>query len=163
MTTTPAPNPNANAIMRSTLVWSLVIEAVLAVVGAGIGYLVAGVDGVWSALLGVLMAAVFFGLTVVTMIVGARIGGGQLTTGYFAIVMGGWFVKVILFFVVLLVLRGQPWVVPYVFLVSALAGVLASLIVDLVVFARARVPYVGEVALPTENPEDSPRDDRSGS
>jgi hypothetical protein len=65
------------------------------------------------------------------------------------------------FVVVLLVLRGQPWIEPYVFFFSALASVVASLVVDMVVMARARVPYVGDVDLPgTGQP---PRDEPAGS
>jgi hypothetical protein len=154
MTADPNSHATANVILRSTLRWSLIIEGILAVVAAVIGFAVAGANGVWSALVGVLMAAVFLGLTAVTMLIGQRVGGGELlSTGYFAIVLGGWFVKVVVFFIVLLTLRGQPWIAPYVFFFCAVAGVLVSLVVDIVVFARARVPYVGEVALPTSNPE----------
>ena len=49
----------------------------------------------------------------------------------------------------LLVLRGQPWIEPFMFFFSVLVSVIASLVVDLVVMARARVPYVGDVDLPT--------------
>jgi hypothetical protein len=168
MTADPDANPNVNVILRSTLRWSLIIEGILAVVAALIGFAVAGANGVWSALVGVLMAAVFLGLTAVTMLIGQRVGGGELlSTAYFAIVLGGWFVKVVIFFIVLLTLRGQPWIAPYVFFFCAVAGVLVSLVVDIVVFARARVPYVGEVALPTSDPEDedgrNSSDDRPGS
>lgn len=139
-------------IMQETLRWASIIIGVLAVVGCVVGYLVAGMNGLWSALAGVLMAGLFFGLTVVTMLIGARLPGDQLmSTGYFAVVMGGWFVKVVLFIIGMLVLRAQPWIVGWVFFFAAVAGALASLIVDLVVFARVRVPYVGEVPLPGDS------------
>lgn len=157
-------DPNPNAILRSTLRWSLIIEGVLAVIGAVIGFAVAGTNGLWSALIGVLMAAVFLGLTAVTMLIGARVGGGELlSTAYFAIVLGGWFVKVVVFFIVLLTLRGQPWIAPLVFFFAAIAGVVVSLVVDIVVFARARVPYVGDVGLPASDPDGIPSDDGPGS
>lgn len=152
----------ATIIMRETLKWACIIIGILAVVAAGVGYLVAGLNGLWSGLAGVLLAGLFFGLTALMMLIAARLPGDQLmSTAYFAVVMGGWFVKVIVFIIGMLVLRVQPWIVPWVFFFSAIAGALASLIVDIVVFARVRVPYVGEVPLPgasddsTEPPADS--------
>jgi hypothetical protein len=139
----------ATIIMRETLKWACIIIGLLAVVAAGVGYLVAGLNGLWSGLAGVLLAGLFFGLTALMMLIAARLPGDQLmSTAYFAVVMGGWFVKVIVFIIGMLVLRAQPWIVPWVFFFSAIAGALASLIVDIVVFARVRVPYVGEVPLP---------------
>ena len=52
---------------------------------------------------------------------------------FFGIVLGGWILKFVVFIVVLLVLRGQPWVDPTVFFVSVVVSVLASLVVDVVV------------------------------
>lgn len=143
-------HPSSTVILRSALLWSGAILAALAVVGALVGLLVAGTNGLWSALVGMLMAGAFFALTAATMLLGARLAGENLfSTGYFALVLGGWFVKVVIFIVVMLLLRGQPWIAPLVFFFSALAATIASLVVDIVVLARARVPYVGEVALPT--------------
>jgi len=145
----------ATLILRSTLLWAGLIIGALAIVAALVGLLVAGLDGLWSALAGVLMAGLFFALTALTMLIGARLPGDQLmSTAYFAVVMGGWFVKVVIFVIGMLLLRAQPWIVGWVFFFSAIGGALASLIVDIVVFARVRVPYVGEVPLPTRDPDD---------
>jgi hypothetical protein len=155
-------HPSATVILRSSLLWAGAILAGLAVVGALVGFLVAGTSGLWSALIGVVMAGAFFALTAATMLIGTRMAGDNLfSTGYFALVLGGWFVKVIIFIVVMLLLRGQPWISPLVFFFSALAATIASLVIDIVVFARARVPYVGEVALPTSS--EDPGDARPGS
>jgi hypothetical protein len=149
-------------ILRSSLLWAGIVLAILAVVGAGIGFLIAGTSGLVSSLIGVVMAGLFFGLTALTMLIGARMAKDTLfSTGYFALVLGGWFVKVIIFVVVMLLLRGQPWISPLVFFFSALVATIASLVIDIVVFARARVPYVGEVALPTSS--EAPHDRPSGS
>jgi hypothetical protein len=146
----------ATIILNATLRWAGIIIGILAVVAAGVGYLVAGRNGLWSGLAGVLLAGLFFGLTALMMLIGARLPGDQLmSTGYFIVVMGGWFVKVVVFLIGMLVLRAQPWIVPWVFFFSAIAGALASLIVDIVVFARVRVPYVGEVPLPGSSDDSS--------
>ena len=57
---------------------------------------------------------------------------------------------------VLFTLRGQPWLNPTVFFVAVVVSILTSLAIDVVVMLRMRVPYVGDAALPTENPEDRP-------
>ncbi len=49
----------------------------------------------------------------------------------------------------MLVLRGQPWIVPMVFFLAVVASVVASLAIDAIVMLRARVPYT-DVTLPGE-------------
>ena len=49
---TSAPS-SSSVILRTTLVWSAVITGILAVIGATVGYLVAGPTGLASALVGV--------------------------------------------------------------------------------------------------------------
>jgi hypothetical protein len=135
-----------------TLVWSAVITGILAVVGAVIGYLVAGPTGLASALVGVLLAGLFLGMTALIILVAGRLppGPAQIPT-FFGIVLGGWVIKLVVFIVALLLLRGQPWIEPFIFFFSVLVSVIASLVVDLVVMARARVPYVGDIDLPTSS------------
>jgi len=148
--TTPAPT---FPILRTTLVWSAVLTGILAVAGALIGYLVGGLDGLWSALVGVLLAAVFLGMTAGSILVAGRAQGPDRVTLFFGIVVGAWVLKLLVFVVVLLLLRGQPWVQGGVFLVAVIVSVLASLVVDAVVLSRARVPYTGDVALPQASEE----------
>ena len=62
--------------------------------------------------------------------------------------MGGWIVKFVLFIVVLLVLRGQPWLNGPVFFVALVVSVITSLVIDVVVMLKMRVPAV-DVSLPT--------------
>ena len=157
MTEASAPNPrrtpkevSSNPLLRTTLLWSAVVTAGLAIVGAIIGYAVAGTSGLWSALVAVLLAAVFLGLTAGTILVANRWYGDPLYVPiFFGAVMGGWIVKFALFIVVLLVLRGQPWLNGTVFFVALVVSVVASLIIDVVVMLKMRVPYAGDANLPT--------------
>lgn len=148
MTTEPTPS---SVILRKTLLWGSVITGILAVICAIIGYVVAGPTGLASALVGVLLAGLFLGMTALIILIAGRIppGPAQIPT-FFGIVLGGWVIKLVVFIVALLVLRGQPWVEPFVFFFSVLVSVIASLVVDLVVMARARVPYV-DAELPTSS------------
>jgi hypothetical protein len=145
-----SPRSSSSVILRTTLVWSAVITGILAVVGAVIGYLLAGPTGLASALVGVLLAGLFLGMTALIILIAGRLPPGPMQVPtFFGIVLGGWVVKLVVFIVALLLLRGQPWIEPFIFFFSVLVSVIASLVVDLVVMARARVPYVGDVDLPT--------------
>lgn len=166
--TTPPPGPaessagapskavvSSTPILRATLAWSAAVTGVLAIVGAVVGLLVGGPNGLWSALAGVLLAAVFLAITGASILIANRWYGDALYVPvFFGIVLGGWILKFVVFIVVLLVLRGQPWVDTTVFFVAVVASIVASLIVDVVVLTRMRVPHVSDVSLPTEVPED---------
>lgn len=156
MTETPAPPSRAardvssNRLFRATLLWSAGVTAGLAVVGALVGFAVAGTSGLWSALVAILLAAVFLSLTAATILIANRWYGDPLYVPiFFGSVMGGWIVKFGLFIVVLFILRGQPWLNGPVFFVALVASVLASLVIDVVVMLKMRVPHVGDVSLPT--------------
>jgi hypothetical protein len=145
-----SPSPvSSTPILRTVLVWSAAVTALLAVAGAIVGFLVAGTTGLWSALVGVLIAAVFLAITGASILIANRWYGDALYVPlFFAIVLGGWILKFVIFIVALLVLREQPWVEPTVFFVAVVASVLASLVVDVVVLLRMRVPHVSDVELP---------------
>ena len=154
------PNPvSSTPILRTVLVWAGVVTAVLAVVGGLVGFLVAGTTGLWSALLGVVVAAAFLGITVASILIANRWYGDPIYVPvFFAIVLGGWILKFIVFIVILLVLRGQPWLDPAVFFVAVVVSILASLAVDVVVLMKMRVPHVSDITLPTD-PEAGDRTD----
>ena len=152
---------SSTPILRTTLVWSAIATALLAVLGSVVGYLVAGPAGLWSALAGVLLAAVFLAITGASILIANRWYGDPLYVQlFFGIVMGGWVLKFVVFLVVLFALRDQPWLQPTVFFVAVVASILVSLLIDVVVMIRMRVPHVSDVSLPTSNPEDTPDDAR---
>lgn len=156
---TPSP-VSSTPILRTVLVWAGIVTGGLALVGGVVGYLVAGTDGLWSALLGVLVAAAFLGITVASILIANRWFGDPLYVPiFFGIVLGGWILKFVVFLVLLLVLRGQPWVEPMVFFLALVASVLASLAVDVLVLLRMRMPHVSDISLPTD-PDEGDRTDR---
>jgi hypothetical protein len=147
---TPSP-VSSTPILRTVLVWGGIVTGGLALVGGVIGYLVAGTDGLWSALAGVLVAAGFLSITVASILIANRWYGDPLYVPvFFGIVLGGWILKFLVFIVLLLVLRGQPWIVPTVFFLALVVSVLASLAVDVVVLLRMRMPHVSDTTLPTD-------------
>ncbi|MFB7250349.1 hypothetical protein [Microbacterium sp. NPDC056234] len=151
-----SPSPvSSTPILRRTLIWSAVAAGILAVLAGGIGYAVAGGEGLASGLLGVLLAVVFLGITGLSILIANRWYGDPLYVQFFfAIVLGGWLLKLGLFIVIMIVLAGQPWIAPMVFFLSIVAGVAMSLIIDVVVLTRMRLPNVSDISLPTVNPED---------
>ncbi|GAA5211296.1 hypothetical protein [Microbacterium kyungheense] len=152
---------SSTPILRTVLVWSGSVTAALAVVGAVVGYLVAGTDGLWSALAGVVIAALFLGITAASILIANRWFGDALYVPiFFGIVLGGWLLKFVVFLVALFVLRDQPWIETSVFFVALVVSVLASLAIDVIVLLRMRVPVV-DVELPSD-PDAGDRTDDSG-
>lgn len=151
-----SPSPvSSTPILRRTLIWSAVATGILAVVAGGVGFVVAQGSGLVSGLLGVLIAAVFLAITGISILVANRWYGDPIYVQlFFAIVLGGWLLKLGVFFVIMVLVSGQPWIHPTVFLLSIVAGVLMSLVIDVVVLMKMRLPVVSDASLPTEVPED---------
>jgi hypothetical protein len=139
----------------SSLKWPAIVIAALAVVGAVVGYFVSGISGLVSGLLGAAMWLVFLALTSISIHIAIRATRNDPGSPvFFAIVLGSWLLKLVLFVVLSLWLRSQPWVDPTVFFVTVIIAVVGSLVFDVIAFQRARVPYVGDVALPTTVDDD---------
>lgn len=140
----------------SSLKWPAIAIGILAVGGAVVGYLVAGVEGMVSGLLGAAMWLVFLALT--SLSIQLAINSTRNDPGsplFFGIVLGSWVLKLVLFVVLAIWLRSQTWLDPTVFFVTVIIAVVGSLVFDVIAFQRARTPYVGDVELPESAPEDS--------
>ncbi len=130
-------------IITRALVYGGTVTVAVAVIGSIIGFLVAGAPGVASALFGAALTAFFMGLTTLSILVAQRVTANKPSMSvYFAIVIGVWLLKFVVFVVVLLVLRGAPWIDPYVFFFSVIAAVVGSLIADVVAVAGAQISPV---------------------
>ena len=149
MSTTPSSNAldHVGPIFRRILWQGVVLVVALAIVGGVVGLLVAADPGLVGGLIGAVMSVVFLGLTAASVLVGLRLSHGQMISGaFFGTVMGTFLVKFILFIVVLVALKGQPWVDAKVLGVAIIVGVVGSLVIDVSVIARSRVPI--DVPLP---------------
>jgi len=146
-----SPSPvSSTPILRRTLIWSAAAMGVLAVLAGVIGFLVAQGEGLVSGLLGVLLAMLFLGITALSILIANRWFGDPLYVQlFFAIVLGGWLLKLGVFVVIMIVLSGQPWISPMVFFLSIVTGVVASLVIDVIVITRMRLPNVSDASLPT--------------
>jgi membrane-bound metal-dependent hydrolase YbcI (DUF457 family) len=144
------------AILRASLKWGGILALVIAVVGGTLGYLVDGNRGLTSALIGTAMSVVFLGITAASILFAHRWFGTDLFVPiFFGVVMGGWLIKFILFLVLAVLLKDQPWINPTVLFLSIIAGVISALVVDVIIVAKSRMPYVSDVTLPGDsNPSD---------
>jgi hypothetical protein len=152
---------NTTILVRAVRYGTVLTVAVL-IVGGLIGYLVGGVPGLISALLGAGVTAIFMGLTATSFVVASRVA--HLPEGivvYYGIVLGTFVVKFVIFLILVISLRGATWLNPTVFGFTIIAAVLGTLVVDGLALQRGRVPYVdatlpGDPAVQTnKTPEDS--------
>jgi len=67
---------------------------------------------------------------------------------FFAIVMGAWILKFALFLLAVLLLSDQPCISPMALFVTLIAGVIVSLVTDVTVVAKSRMPFASDVRLP---------------
>ncbi|RXZ70099.1 hypothetical protein ESP51_10575 [Agromyces albus] len=154
MMTDPRPEPadrtpTSNPVLRKALTWGGVLAGVIAIVSASLGFVFDGTSGLVSGLIGTLMAVVFMGITAASILVANRFAGSDVFVGaFFGIVLGGWLLKFIAFIVLVVLLRDAAWLNPTVLFLSLVAGVIASLVVDVLVVAKSRIPYVSDVQLP---------------
>ena len=56
----------------------------------------------------------------------------------------------VVFIVLIVLLKDQPWIQTQVLFLTVVVAVIGTLVVDVVVIARSRMPYVSDISLPTE-------------
>jgi hypothetical protein len=137
------------SVLGLALRYGTAVFAVVAVGGSIVGGIIAGVPGVLSVLVGAFLAAAFMGLTAGSILIAERVSRGRPTSGrYFGIIVGTWAIKLVIFAAVAFLVRDLPWMQPYLFFGALVIVVIGSLLADGLALQRARVPYVGDIALP---------------
>lgn len=125
-------------IFNSALRSMLILVAVVLVVGSALGYLFAGLPGLWAALMAVGVTLIFSGTTIWSMIY--TTDKSPNTT--MAVVLGAWVGKMALFVVVLALLSGATFYHKLTFGIIVLLSVFASAILDMRAVVKGRMPYV---------------------
>lgn len=136
----PAGVPSSVPVLKRTLAYGFAFAAAIAVVGGVIGLLVSGPTAAWSAVIGAVMSGAFLGITALSILIAVRYD----IVAFFGIVLGAWLLKFVAFIVAALALRDQPWINPTALFLSLIAGVISSLVVDVVVVMKTRMPYVSD-------------------
>jgi hypothetical protein len=139
----------AHDIFVKVLKFTAVLALVVAVVGGTIGYLVAGADGLVSALVATAVAIVFSAITAASMVLAIKFD----LMVFFGIVMGAWLLKLVIFIIALFALRDQPFIDPMVFYFTLIASILGTFAIDAVVVLGSRVGYVSDTVLPSKSEE----------
>ena len=127
---------STQALFRRVLKLGAILVAAVALVVGAIGFFTASIAGLVSALIGAAMALVFVSLTALSVWLGGKLPLG----GFFGVVLGTWLVKLVGFFVLVLVLKSAGFIVGWVLFVAIVAAVIGSLAVDAIVVIRSRIP-----------------------
>ncbi|MBF6168129.1 hypothetical protein IU486_25745 [Streptomyces gardneri] len=138
MSFTPEPVPGPDAPLRSALRYGLIGLGVLVVLAVALGAAVAGIPGVWGALLGAAIGGGFILTTAAVVLFGAKLPPS--TAGLIMLV--SWAGKVLVALIVVAILQRFDFydrVVLFLTVVGALVIVLGAETYGVV---RQKVPYV---------------------
>ena len=142
-------------IAKRALLAGVVVTSIIAIIAATAGALISGLAGMLGAFVGAALGFALLGLTPLSIIWGFKLGKGDvLSPGFFSAVLGTWLLKFVVFLAAVLWLGDQEWLDRLVLFVTIVASVLASLVTDLVVVAKSRMPYVSDITLPGDTPKD---------
>jgi len=144
---------NSAPVFSRILRYGGVLTAGLAVVGSVVGWLVDNERGIPSALIGAAIAGLLLAVTSGSILLAGRVTKWDiLNPAFLIIVMGGWLLKFAAFIVILVLLKDQPWINSLVLFLAVIVAVIGSLVIDMVVIARSRIPLVELPPAPTDGP-----------
>lgn len=132
------PSHVTGEIFRAALRATLALLVVLVVLGVGIGALVAGMPGVWGAMLGVAVTLLFSGTTILSMVYTAD-KSPSTTMG---VILGAWIAKMVVLVVILATVGQMDFFHRTIFAVVVLVGVVGSAALDMYSVIKGREPYV---------------------
>jgi hypothetical protein len=142
-------------VIRKALFWGAIWTSVVGIVASVAGALVAELAGMLGAFVGVAIGFGFLALTPLSIIWGLKGGrGNMLEPGFFAVVLGMWLVKFIVFIALIFWLGDLTWAHRETLFLTIVASLIAGLTTDVVVMVRSRMPYV-DVTLPGDTPTNS--------
>jgi hypothetical protein len=142
-------------IAKRALLAGVVVTSIIAIVAATAGALISDLAGMLGAFVGAALGFALLGLTPLSIMWGFKLGKGDvLSPGFFSAVLGTWLLKFVVFLAAVFWLGDQEWLDRTVLFVTIVASVIATLVTDLVVVAKSRMPYVSDVTLPGDEPND---------
>ncbi|WP_054815905.1 hypothetical protein [Nocardia arizonensis] len=142
MSLTPTPVPGPDAPLRAALRYGLAGLAVLVVASVAIGSAVAGVPGLWGALLGAAIGGGFILTTAAVILFGAKLPPS--TAGLVMLV--SWVAKVLVVLVVVGVLNQFAFYDRAVLFLTVIGALLIVLGAETYGVLRQKVPYVTSTA-----------------
>lgn len=135
------PMPTSQPMLLRGVRWGIIITIASMVLFSGIGYLVSATEGLLGGLIGAAIGGILLLATVGSIAFGNRFAASPMYLQiFFSIVLGTWVVKLLAFVVVAVLLKNQTWLDSQMLFISLVATVIASIVMDTVIVARARVP-----------------------
>ena len=135
-------------LIRRTWLWGIVGISLVAIVSSVAGALVADLDGVLGAVLGTAVGFAFLALTPLSITWALRAGRGDvLRPGFFAVVLGVWLAKFVVFLALVFWLGDVAWADSTTLFLTIVGSLLVGLIVEVTVVVRSRPPEI-DVELP---------------
>jgi energy-converting hydrogenase Eha subunit B len=131
---------NLSAMFRKALISTSVLVGLIALLGMGIGYLAVGSIAIASALIGSAIALVFSSVTILSIWFGSKLG----LNGFFALLLGGWLVKIVVFALALSALSSAEFISGPVLFIAVVASVIGTLAIEMWVVLSSRVPTIGQ-------------------
>ncbi|MEB4615634.1 3-oxoacyl-ACP reductase [Leucobacter sp. M11] len=140
------PMPSSQPMLMRGVRWGIIATVAAMIVFAVIGFLVSDSRGLLGGLIGAAIGGAMLLATVGSIAFGNRFVRHPMYLQVFmGIVLGTWVLKLVGFVVAALLLRDQPWLDPKILFISLVATILVSIIIDVVIVAKARVPYDTEL------------------
>jgi hypothetical protein len=130
----------SDTLFSKALKLSVWLAVAIAILGSLFGYLFYQGAGVYAALAGAGVSALFGTLTILSI----WFGGKLSLNGFYAVVLGGWLLKFILFAGTLLALQNAQNFSGPMFFFAVVATVLGGLAIDSWLVLKNRVPTVGK-------------------
>jgi hypothetical protein len=138
-------------VVKRALFWGLISTSIVVIVASVIGALVAELSGMLGALAGGAVGFLLLALTPLSIIWGFKAGGGSvLAPGFFAVVLGVWLAKFVIFIALIFLLGDLSALHRETLFLTIVASLLVGLVTDLIVVLRSRMPYV-DVELPGQS------------
>ncbi|WP_431972288.1 hypothetical protein [Nocardia sp. bgisy134] len=152
MSFTPNPVPGPDAPLKSALRYGLIGLAVLVVLSASIATAVAGLPGLWGALLGAAIGGVFILTTAAVVLFGAKLPPS--TAGL--VMLASWAGKVLLVLIAVAVLNQFDFYNRMALFLTVIGSLLIVLGAETYGVLRQKVPYVSTTA---GDPDPAPEQD----
>lgn len=132
------PVTSSSELFKKAIQLGALLAVLIAAVGSLVSGLIVGLPGVYAALAGAAISTAFSVMTIASVFIGSKLP----LNGFYALVLGGWLLKVVLFGVVLALLQGAENFNGPTFFFAIVAGVLGGLGIDSWLVLKARIPTV---------------------
>lgn len=132
------PLPGVRVPMTAVLRWGSLGSLIAMVVAVVVGFLIAGMPGLWGALLGIAIPVAFFSITVIVALVTVRVRPEV----FGAAILGSWLIKIVVLIAVLAVLSRADFYDRGIFFAAFVVGTVGYLVTEAIIVVRTRVPYI---------------------